>query len=295
MEHTIEPELLGPLPRTTVHRDPRILTGNLAFRFLMVLLIGLGIGVFIYFCMNLTLITNPTAEGRITAVKLPDAAAPETGSPEDNIKAAAKNALPVKSPTIEYTFTVSGRDYSGSMAMSQQQFSMIGQADKVKIRFLPLFTELMHRPILPNDTFLGWVGIVGIVTLMSEVAIGTLCWFAFVLPDRQRDLFRIGMPAEGIVTRTEYWGQGGTSCTIYYRFEIKNDPNNPPKVIPGRRKGQRASKVVHKEGLGEMRVTREEADSVNVDDKLTVLYLPDDPDKNVIYKFGMYRAKRGTA
>ena len=173
---------------------------------------------------------------------------------------------------------------------------MLPESDTVRIRCLPFLYELDHRPILPNDTFLGWVGILGFITLLSEIAIGTLCWFAFALPRRQRDIYRHGLASVGTVTRLEALGNTGSASTIYYRFEIRDDPRNPPKVVQAGHEGDNNSRIVNPENLGEMRITREQANSIHVDDNVTVLYLPKDPDMNVIYKFGMYRVKaRGIA
>jgi len=67
------------------------------------------------------------------------------------------------------------------------------------------------------------VGVLGLVTLLTNVVIGTLCWFTFLLPRTQRDLCRYGRTAVGTVIRNEALGSGTPTYIVHYRFEPRPD------------------------------------------------------------------------
>jgi hypothetical protein len=287
MDQTIEPELLSPIPRRTYYRGRGIFLLVLMFQFAMVLLIGLGFAMFVYFCLQLTLGNSPPIDGHITAIKMPE----DTSSADpETIKALttnARNAVIPRLPVLEYTFTVNGRDVEDSTTIMLAQIKLLPQSDAIRIRCLPFLIELGHRPILPNDTFWGWVGILGLITLVTNVVIGTLCWFAFVLPSRQRALCRAGHTAAGTVIRKEAWGMGGNTCIVHYRFELTNDRRRARAAPTAERDESKQSEPPGIEVIGHMRVPKSVWDTLDAGDKVTVLYSPNDPETNVLYQSAM--------
>jgi hypothetical protein len=288
LDHTIEPELLSPIPRRTYYRRRKMFLLVLLFQFGMILLLGLGFAMFVYFCLELTLGNSPPLHGRILAIKMPQDTPSADPEAIQSLTSNARNAVIPRLPTLEYTFNVNGREIEDSTTIMPEQVKLLPESDAVRIRCLPYLIDLGHRPILPNDTFWGWIGILGIVTLLTNVVIGTLCWFAFVLPSRQRELCRSGYTAAATVIRKDVWGMGGNSCIVHYRFELDADRRRPGAAPSGERDKSEESEQPCVEVIGQMRLPKSFWDHLDAGDKVTVLYSPKDPENNVLYQPGMY-------
>ena len=286
MDYTIEPELLSPIPRRTRHRNRGDLILTLVFQFSVLLLVGLGLAMFVYFCLQLTLGNSPTIEGRIVEIKTPETTATETPEAEKPLATNARDAVVPRLPTLEYTFTVNNHQIDGSTTIMPQQIKLLPDSNAIRVRCLPYLVSLGYRPILPNDTFWGWVGILGLITLVAEVVIGTLSWFAFVLPARQRQLCRYGRPAPGTVIRKEMWGSG--TCVVHYRFEPHAGTLAPDAMDTAKNAEAGSQEKPAAETLGHARVSKEFWEKTEAGDKVTVLYMPKDPDRNALYLPGMY-------
>ncbi|HLJ53731.1 MAG TPA: DUF3592 domain-containing protein [Chthonomonadaceae bacterium] len=282
MEHSIEPELLSPVPRKTRPREESLASGALLYRFGMVLLIGVGIGLFVFFCLQLVMGITAPANGVVRGFRAgADQPAPQ-GSSGPNLPAGSGGGTPSQRTSImDYTFRVDGRDYQGSAQIPPAQIELMQQDTPIRVRYVPFFPDQMNRPALPNDLFWGSVGMVGLITLVAELLIGTLCWFTFALPNRQQELCRTGKAGIATVMRKEVWGAGANGYVVHYRFEP--EPERPKPGASDEKSAKPGAEV-----LGEMRVPQAFYEEVDDGDKLTVLYSPSDPQSSVLYKPSMF-------
>ncbi len=141
--------------------------------FQTVIVVAAGLVMTAYLCIQLLLISN-TIEGRIMAVQVPPllgAAGTPIGS---DFPHTGLYKLGPRVPILTYVFKVNGvrGDIRDSAVLKTSQLELLPQADMIQVRYVPAMATMWHRPVLPNENFVGFVAIIGCLTLTIDVVAG---------------------------------------------------------------------------------------------------------------------------
>jgi len=248
---TIEPELLGPLPRVIRRRKRGIGPGCIRIFILPHTLVGIGMILYALFLAAI-LLFGEEVPGRVV----------------DGSQGTDDDGDPLY--TVAYTYRVGGTEYRGSSAVSRETFTRVSDGGVVRVVVFPLAPGV-------GSSIAGEPGrgsallFVVVFAVFWNGILSVFLWQIYVLPYLHKQLFRLGSPVTGTVTKKEVArGKQGDRHVIHYQYAAGGE-TAAPSLLSGKM-------VVPKEGFG----------LVAEGDQLTVLYAPRRPSRSLLYRWGEY-------
>jgi hypothetical protein len=176
--------------------------------------------------------------------------------------------------TADYVFTVGGVEYTGHVQLNAETYAALREGQPIPVRVWESAPQAGHSWDGSEAGSLAGVKGLCFAALAWNAGLSVLVWFLYVRPWRQRQLVRYGQPTAGVVREVALSKNGKTPA---YRIRYEYTPG-PSEIFGGRRSG---SVKVSPLKL---------AADVKVGDVMTVLYDPRRPRRNVLYRFGDYKA-----
>lgn len=248
---TIEPELLGPLPRTVRLKKRRTGLGCIRIFIMPHTLVGIGMIAYALFLAAM-LLFGEEVPGRVVDS--------HQGTDDDGDPAY----------TLVYTYRVGGTEYRGSSSVSRETFTRVSDGGVVRVVAFPL-TPGVGSSIAGEPGGGGILLFVVVFAVFWNSILSVFLWQIYVLPHLHRQLFRSGSPVTGTVTKKEVARRKGReSHVVHYQYAAGGETSAPSLMS------------------GKMVVPKEEFGRLAEGDQLTVLYAPRRPSRSLLYRCGEY-------
>jgi hypothetical protein len=176
--------------------------------------------------------------------------------------------------SADYVYTVGETEYAARTSLTADDYAGLEVGQTIPVRAWEAAPEIGHWPGVPGDQPVRGVVGLGVAALFWNGIMSIFLWFLYVVPWRQRQLVRYGVPTRGVVRAIAFCKDGKAEAR-----RITYDYTPGPSAVFG---GQRS---------GSVKVTPAKAAEVKVGNVLTVLYDPRRPHRSVLYRLGNYRAR----
>lgn len=253
MENNIEPELLSRTPRELALRNNARSQSNGCLAIFLIPFVAIGTFTFIFaLCLTSVMIFGKTTTGFVT----------------DKRELAGKKS---HSYSIKYCFNVDGKRYNGSDSVKLDDFNDIGIESPVQVKYLPSAPLMFPTVITAHDSRIGAVLFIWAHTTIWNLLIWFIIYQIFWRPRIIRTVYLNGEPALAEITNKKRI----SGKTISYFIEYQFKPQETVDII----------------AKGSVYVSPEDGNKIEVGDCFTVLYLPNKPNRSVLYQFGPYSLK----
>lgn len=254
--HTVEPELLGTLPRMVRRKKRHAGPGCIRIFILPHVIAGIGMIAYFLFLAYMAA-AGEEVTGRVVAAS--------EGTDDDGD--------PVY--TLEYRYRAGGGDYRGSSTVSCETYGRLSDGGVVRVVTFPPAPGV-GSDIAGEEGHAGRLLLVSFFALFWNGILSVFVWQAWIAPALHRRLYRLGRPAAGTVTgKNVLAGDDASTHILHYRFAAGGEAGTPEMVE------------------GKMAVRQEDYAEVREGERLTVLYAPGRPRRSVLYRFGEYEAVPG--
>jgi hypothetical protein len=171
---------------------------------------------------------------------------------------------------IRFSYTLDGKRYEQSTAVSQEEFASIREGEEATVQVHPWFPGM--GPYLASQDRSGQVIMMTGFSLFWNGILGTFVWMMIIKPARRRSLVTHGKAVMGTITRKEVFtrGAGGTAL-VSYAYAVPGDTVRPAQEYTGRMEVQ----PVESEGLTE-------------GEQVLVMYDRDAPARSLLYVLSGY-------
>jgi hypothetical protein len=205
--------LLAPPPRTV--RQTGRAERTFVFRLLMIPHAIVGVGTLLYtmFLVSLVLMSEPK-RGEIVG---------------KNVRVDDRDTTYL----VRFAYTVDGRQYEQSTAVTEEEFGKIGEGESLTIRVHPWAPSAGSYLAMQNRW--GQVIMMTGFTLFWNGILATFAWMLIVKPARRRSLIVHGVAVSGLITRREiYHRRGGGIAVVTYTYPVAGAGNGTAETLTGR-------------------------------------------------------------
>jgi hypothetical protein len=123
---------------------------------------------------------------------------------------------------VIYTYELNGQAHTSELLVDEQRFAEINEGDAITVRVWEATPDSGQWPRLPGYWPIGRVGGAWLVAVFWNSILSIFLWTFYVRPWRQRQLVRIGIPAEGIIRDVSTYVNKGTTTRCRRPMSIRH-------------------------------------------------------------------------
>jgi len=252
LNYTVEPELMTSTPRRIERKRKVDVIGIGCLRLFLLPFILVGIGTFLS-CVGVAAfsVVHHETTGRIEGK--------EVRSDSDD----------GDHYYVTYTYLVDGRNFETRDRVARVQYDYADRGAAAPVRYAPGMPGFYSMIMLPGGSVGRHIGFLLFFTLFWNGIVSVFVYVAWVAPSIERRLYLHGEIAIGeIVNKRSVKGEDSTTYYVDYEFRDWRG-----EVLKGKTS-----------------LPFEEYATAKEADRLTILYDPNHPNRNVAYRFGGWRA-----